>query len=80
MADCVLHFGGQFTESLLQSFRNENWVVAESGVASCFISDSSFNCSFEGSEETAVTRERHNAAKSSVTPILCSANSLKLAE
>ena len=39
MADCVLHFGGQFTESLLQSFRNENRVVAKSGVASCFIGD-----------------------------------------
>ena len=80
MADCVLHFGGQFTESLLESFRNENRIVAESGVASHFISDSSFHNSFEGSEEIAVTRERHDAAKSSATPIICGANSLKLAE
>ena len=42
MADGVLHFLGQFTESLLESIRNENRVVAESGVASCCISDSSF--------------------------------------
>src|SRR4029077_21257024 len=74
MADCVLHFGGQFTESLLQSFGNENRIVAESGVASRFIGDSSFRNSFEGSEEIAVARERHDAAKSSTTPILCGAN------
>ena len=71
---------GQFTESLLESIRNENRVVAESGVASCCIGDSSFHYSFEDSEEIAVTRERHDAAKSSATPILCGANSRKLAK
>src|SRR5437667_1962909 len=80
MADCVLHFGGQFTESLLESVRNENRVVAKSGVASRFIGDTSFRNSFEGSEEIAVAREHHDAAKSSTTPILCSANSRKLAK
>src|SRR6266481_2793077 len=80
MADCVLHFGGQFTESLLQSFRNENRVVAKSGVASRFIGDTSFHNSFEGSEEIAVARERHDTAKSSATPIICSANSRELAK
>jgi hypothetical protein len=38
------------------------------------------HCTFEHSEEIAVTRERHDAAKSSVTPIISGANSLKLAE
>ena len=80
MADGVLHLGGQFTESLLTSIRNEDWVVAESGVASCFISDSSFDCSFKGSEEIAVTRQRYDAAKSSATPIICGANSRELAK
>ena len=80
MADGVLHFVGQFTESLFESFRNENRVVAESGVASCFIGDSSFHYSFEGSEEIAVTRERYDTAKSSTTPIICGANSRKLAK
>ncbi len=80
MADCVLRFGGQFTESLLQSFGNENRVVAKSGVASRFIGDSSFHNSFEGSEEIAVSRERHDAAKSSTTLILCGTNSRKLAK
>ena len=80
MADGVLHFRGQFTESLLESIRNENRVVAESGVASCFISDSSFDCSFKDSEEIAVTRQRHDTAKSSATAILCGANSRKLAK
>ena len=80
MANCVLHFRGQFTKSLLESFGDKNWIVAESGVASHFISDRSFHNSFEGSEEIAVTRERHDTAKSSATPIISGANSLKLAE
>ena len=56
MADGVLHFLGKFTESLFESIRNENWVVAKSEVALCFISDPSSDCSFKGSEEIAVTR------------------------
>ena len=80
MADCVLHLGRQFTKGLLESVRNENRVVAESGVASRFISDSSFDCSFEGSEEIAVTRERHDTAKSSTTFIPRGTNSRKLTE
>jgi hypothetical protein len=80
MADGVLHFSGQFPESLLESVRNENWVVAESAFASRIIRDSSFYNSFEGSKEITGTSKRDGGPKSSATPSCGSANSRKLAK
>jgi hypothetical protein len=80
MADGVLHFSRQFPESLLESVRNENWVVAESAFASRLISDSSFYNSFEGSKEITGTSKRDDATKSSTTLIITGANSRKLAK
>jgi hypothetical protein len=80
MANCVLHFPGQFTKGLLESFRDKDWIVAESRVTAHFISDPSFHNSFEDPDEIGVTRERYDAAKSSAPPIISGANSLKLAE
>src|SRR5262249_55405726 len=80
MADGVFHFRRQFAESLLGSVRNENWVVAKSGVAAYFVSDFSLHDPLEDSEEIAIARERHDAAKSGTASICFCANSRKLAE
>jgi hypothetical protein len=49
MANSVLHFRGQFTKGLFESFRDKNWIIAESRVTTHFISDPSFHNSFKGS-------------------------------